>query len=176
MKNKFGFITILLALSFVAVACQPPQSTKETNMTISSPAFEANGPIPRQYTCDGQNINPPLKFGGLPADAKSLALIVDDPDAPNGTFVHWVVADIPAGTTMVNEHDPLAQATAGRNGSGKTGYTGPCPPSGTHHYHFKLFALDTLLNLSQPDAKQLEEAMQSHIMGQTELVGVYQRQ
>lgn len=184
MQNKFFFVIIIAALSFVAAGCHNPNTAKltarpqqagEPTMTISSPAFGPGELIPKQYTCDGQNINPPLKLEGTPAEAKSLALVVDDPDAPGGTFVHWVVANINPGTTIINEHDPLPQATHGTNGYGNNGYAGPCPPSGTHHYHFKLFALDTMLDVNNPDAKTLEQAMQGHLIGHAELVSLYQK-
>ena len=111
-------------------------------MKITSPAFSDNGAIPAKYGCKGADTSPPLAFSGIPADAKSLTLIVDDPDAPGGTFRHWSVTNIPPGTTSVAEGQPPAGGSEGQNGFGKKGWGGPCPPSGTHHYVFTLSALD----------------------------------
>src|SRR5207249_9097014 len=118
----------------------------EGTMKISSSAFTHNGSIPAKYTCDGSDSIPPLVFGDVPANTKSLALIVDDPDAPGGTFDHWIVWNIPPATTAVAEGKP-PQGISGRNGFGRNGYGGPCPPSGEHRYQFKVYALDTMLNL-----------------------------
>ncbi|PJE50485.1 MAG: YbhB/YbcL family Raf kinase inhibitor-like protein [Candidatus Yanofskybacteria bacterium CG10_big_fil_rev_8_21_14_0_10_36_16] len=145
-------------------------------MNITSPSFNNGESVPSTYTCDGGNINPPLQFSEVPKEAKSLALIVDDPDAPVGTWFHWVMWNIKPETTEIRENVPPAEATQGMTSFGKTGYGGPCPPSGQHHYHFKLYALDTELNLSQAtDAEALENAMMGHILEQAELVGTYER-
>ena len=141
------------------------------SLKVSSSAFGENKMIPSLYSCEGKNINPPLKISGLPSTAKSLAIIVDDPDAPKSTFVHWVVWNINP-ITSIDEN--FVSGVEGNNGAGKMGYTGPCPPSGTHHYHFKVYALDTMLDLKAgADDKSLLNAMDNHIVGYGELIGLY---
>lgn len=149
---------------------------------LTSTAFEDGGAIPRDYTCDGENISPPLNWNGVPNEAQSLALIVDDPDAPRGSFVHWVLYNIPPGLIElpqgVTEQGPPGKlGTHGRNDSHKLRYSGPCPPRGqTHRYFFKLFALDAPLQLEEDASKaEVEQAMQGHILAQGELVGRYGR-
>lgn len=146
-------------------------------MKINSPAFAHNGKIPSKYTCDGENISPPLLFTEIPPEAASLALICEDPDAPGKTFVHWVVWNIDSNTAEIGEGQKLEGAVEGYNDFGKNGYGGPCPPSGTHRYFFKLYALDKLLDLSPQSAKMhLESAMENHILAKAELVGLYSRE
>jgi len=151
-------------------------------ITVSSTAFEEEGMIPKKYTCDGANISPPLTFSGVPEGSRSLALISDDPDAPAGTWVHWVLFNIPPEMTGLPENVPPDETLADGSRHGVTdfghfGYGGPCPPSGTHRYFFKLYALDTVLNLSGRVTKdQLETAMQTHILAQGKLMGRYQRE
>ncbi len=149
----------------------------QRNMTIQSPVFLNDQNIPLKYTCDGQGINPPLEFSGVPEQARSLALIMHDPDAPvAGGFTHWVIYNISPMTALIPENTSPAGASLGQNGAGKTGYTGPCPPSGTHHYFFKVYALDTQLQIGNPPTKdELERAMQGHILAQARLVGLYAR-
>lgn len=151
-------------------------TTKTLNMRITSPAFENNQPIPRKYTCDGENINPPLIFADLPEEAKSLVLIVDDPDAPMGTFTHWTVWNIDPGVSFIPENSVPEGAIEGMTDFGKPGYGGPCPPSGTHRYFFKLYALNTVLIL-EPKAKvnDLMQAIKDYIIAQAELIGTYSR-
>ncbi len=150
-------------------------------LTVSSTAFSAGQPIPPLYSCRGENVSPPLAWSGAPASTKSFALILDDPDAPSGTYVHWVMYNIPAASASLPEAVPgraqLADGTLqGSNSSGGTGYTGPCPPSGTHHYHFKLYALDIMTSLSSGATKdQLLQAMQGHILAQGELIGTFSK-
>jgi Raf kinase inhibitor-like YbhB/YbcL family protein len=150
-------------------------------MELTSPAFGEGGTIPGKYTCDGADVSPPLKWNALPTGTKSLALICDDPDAPVGTWVHWVFYDIPAETEGLPEgvapiDHPEEGGTQGINDFRKIGYGGPCPPGGTHRYFFKLYALDTLLNLSPGvTKKQLLNVMDNHIVGQTQLMGKYRR-
>ena len=147
-------------------------------MKLTSPAFQHQQKIPRKYTCDGENINPPLVFVDVPQAARSLVLIVDDPDAPRGTWVHWVVYNIHPAVREVKEHSVPRDGIEGLTSSGKPGYAGPCPPSGTHRYFFKLYALDAMLVFDQPqrvDKKMVEESMKDHILEQAELVGVYSR-
>ncbi|MCW3070746.1 MAG: YbhB/YbcL family Raf kinase inhibitor-like protein [Bacteroidetes bacterium] len=142
-------------------------------LTVKSPAFENNGNIPSKYSCVGANISPPLSIKNIPVNTKSLALIMDDPDAPKGTFDHWIMWNIPVSEAIEENTFPGMQ---GLNGKQECSYTGPCPPSGTHHYHFKVYALDTRLELSQNSGKSaLQEAMEGHIIGEGELVGLYKK-
>ena len=142
---------------------------------ITSPAFENNNPIPRLYTCQGKDISPPLNIEGIPQGTKSLVLIMDDPDAPMGTWDHWVVWNIPPETTTVLEGAP--QGIEGMNSWPKKGYGGPCPPSGTHRYFFKLYALGTKLNIPENSTKRdVERAMQGNIIAQTQLIGNYKKE
>ncbi|MBI5415656.1 MAG: YbhB/YbcL family Raf kinase inhibitor-like protein [Candidatus Omnitrophica bacterium] len=159
-------------------------------MKLTSPAFEHNQMIPRKYTCQGEDINPPLAITGIPEGTQSLALIMDDPDAPMGTWVHWTVWNITPHIKEIQENmipnlapwDPASPATPlpameGITSFGKTGYGGPCPPSGTHRYFFKLYALDAQLSFKGTPSKQaLEQAMRGHILEKTELVGLYKKQ
>ncbi len=158
-----------------AVAINNIEKNLPNNMKLLSSVFKNNQSIPVKYTCDGENINPPLQINEIPKGAKTLALIVDDPDAPIGIFVHWVVWNISPSASLIGEDSVPEGATQGINGSGKNSYVGPCPPSGIHHYHFKLYALDQSLELSSSKKENLEKAMEGHILDQTELVGLYQR-
>lgn len=145
-------------------------------LTITSPAFTGGGAIPAKYTCDGADVSPPLTIGAVPAGAKSLALILDDPDAPMGTWVHWVAWNIPATTREIQENGLPAGAGQGKNDWKRNSYGGPCPPSGTHRYFFRLYALDTTLNIGSSTSKHdLEKAMQGHILAKGELMGTYKR-
>ena len=143
-------------------------------MWLTSPAFEQNGTVPSKYTCDGSNVSPPLVIGGVPPETRSLVLLVDDPDAPGGTFIHWVVYDIPPDVKIIHENtDP---GTIGTNNYKEASYRGPCPPAGTHRYFFKLYALDRELGLSPGQSKiQVERAMTGHIIEQAQLIGLYER-
>jgi Raf kinase inhibitor-like YbhB/YbcL family protein len=153
--------------------------------TISSPAFAPNDPIPAKYTCEGADISPPLQWSGAPEGTKSFALIVDDPDAPDPAkpqrvYVHWVVYNIPASVTRLPENAAKSGlppgAMQGTNDFGKQTYGGPCPPIGRHHYHFKLYALDTeLKGLKNPTKAQLEKAMVGHTLDSTQLIGTYEK-
>jgi len=144
---------------------------------LSSSAFDEGEPIPVKYTCDGEDVSPPLRWSGVPAGTRSLALIADDPDAPRGTFVHWILFGIPPQTTELVEGQQLSGVAQGRNDFGRTGYGGPCPPRGNpHRYFFKLYALDTDLQLPPGATKQdLLRAMEGHIIAEGQLMGVYQR-
>ncbi len=138
--------------------------------------FENNNEIPSEYTCQGADISPELSIEDVPENAKSLALIMDDPDAPIGTWDHWVVFNIPTETKKIAKGTEPS-GVAGKNSWGKTGYGGPCPPSGTHRYFFKLYALDATLDLGEgSDKKDLEKAMQGHIIDKAELIGTYKKQ
>lgn len=146
-------------------------------MKITSTAFQHNGNLPSKYTCDGQGINPPLAFSEVPANAKSLVLISDDPDAPSGTFVHWTLWNIDPKITEISENSVPAGTTQGITSYGKEGYGSPCPPSGVHRYYFKLYALDEKISLpSSVKADSLEKTMSGHILAQAELIGLYSRQ
>ena len=144
---------------------------------LTSAAFDGGGTIPRKYSCDGENVSPPLSWSGIPDGTQSLALIVDDPDAPGRTYVHWVLFNIPPGQDGLPEGVQNA-GVGGKNNANKTVYSGPCPPRGsTHRYFFRLYALDTQLNLSPGATKaDLLQAMEGHILAQGELMGKYQRQ
>ena len=151
-------------------------------ITITSTAFREGEPIPSKYTCDGINVSPPLNWDDPPENAESFALIGDDPDAPMGTWVHWVVYNIPADVREFPENVPSSPtlsngAVQGITDFRSTGYGGPCPPSGTHRYFFKIYALDTMLNLG-PGAtkKQLIDAMRGHVLAEGQLMGTYKRQ
>ncbi|MCL4398074.1 YbhB/YbcL family Raf kinase inhibitor-like protein [Patescibacteria group bacterium] len=143
-------------------------------MQISSPAFANQEAIPPIYTCDGDGINPPLEISDVPAEAQSLVLIVDDPDAPNGTFDHWLLWNINPTITEIPEGTTPAEAVAGTNSARKTGYIPPCPPEGVHHYRFMLSALNKLLTLEPgADRDELEEAIKNAVIARAELVGLY---
>lgn len=143
---------------------------------LTSPAFNHGSQIPSRYTCDGENINPHLIIHGVPAGAKSLALVVEDPDAPAGLWIHWVLWNIPPETKEIREHTAPWGAEEGLNTRKKSGYDGPCPPSGTHRYFFRLFALDTKVKLPVESQKEsLDAAMEQHILATTELMGTYSR-
>lgn len=144
-------------------------------MKITSSVFENNRMIPAKYTCDGENINPLLEISDAPDGAKSLALIVDDPDAPMGTFVHWVLYNINPGIDSIKTGSIPEGGKEAENSSGKKNYIGPCPPSGVHHYHFKLYALDIVSGAGVSSRKELEMAMEGHIIEQAELVGLYHK-
>jgi len=142
-------------------------------MKIISSAFENNAKIPAKYTCDGENINPPLSFLDISANAKSLVLIMDDPDAPSGTWVHWMVFNIDPKIDEVSENSLPKGGIEGMTSFGKNSYGGPCPPSGVHRYFFKLYALDAILNLTTPDKATLEKEMQGHVVDKAELISLY---
>src|SRR5882672_228265 len=159
--------------------------SKAMSIKVTSPAFQPGGPIPSKYTCEGQDISPPLAWSGAPAATKSFALIVDDPDAPDPAkpqrvYVHWVVYNLPATTTALAENGSkkgvLRGGVQGKNDWGKAEYGGPCPPIGRHRYFFKLYALDTeLTGLSSPTKADVERAMKGHVVDSGELIGTYQK-
>lgn len=148
---------------------------------ITSAAFSDNGMMPPKYTCDGENISPPLKWEGVPEKARTLALIADDPDAPNGTWTHWVLFNLSASArelpeNILPEKQPASVASQGTNDFKKIGYGGPCPPGGTHRYFFKLYALDAELKLDAGATKdELLKAMEGHILAEGQLVGKYEK-
>lgn len=146
-------------------------------MKLTSPAFSHNKAIPAQYTCDGANISPALQWSDIPEYTNSFALIVDDPDAPAKVWVHWILFNIPDTTQSLFENSKIGPFLQGATDfNGKRGYGGPCPPSGTHHYHFTLYALDIMLDLpAGANKEELIKAMHDHILEQTTLIGTYQR-
>lgn len=174
-----GLVTALLA------GCEyreQPLKEEEMALTISSPAFKEGDRIPTKYTCEGQDVSPPLAWSEPPAGTRSLALIVDDPDAPGGVFTHWVLFNIPAESrelppAVPTQAELATGARQGTNDFGKIGYGGPCPPPGRpHRYQFTLYALDQSLDLKGGvSKKQLLSAMQGHILAQGRLTGTYQR-
>jgi hypothetical protein len=194
------FSAALMLIFAVSVSCQENESaqqeeTQETasttkadtekpdvdanGLTISSTAFEHEGMIPSKYTCDSLDVSPPLQISGVPEKTRSLVLIVDDPDAPNKTWVHWVLYNLPPDTESLPENFPTdaeleSGARQGVTDFGSTGYGGPCPPSGTHRYFFKLYALDTMLDIEGEGTKaEVTEAMKGHILAQAQLMGKY---
>ena len=170
----FFFLIILLTLPF-------EKAKGGGAMKLTSSAFVEGGMIPGKYTCDGADVSPPLKWDSLPDGTKSLVLICDDPDAPMGTWVHWVYYDIPAKAKelpekIISDEHPASGGVQGINDFRRVGYGGPCPPSGTHRYFFKLYALDTLLDLGPGATKgQVIKVMENHIIGNAQLMGKYKR-
>ena len=145
-------------------------------MELSSRAFEHGERIPPRYTCDGPNVSPPLTIAGVPQGARALALVMDDPDAPAGTWDHWVVWNIPPETVEIAE-DTEPEGVQGITDFGVPGYGGPCPPSGTHRYQFRLYALDRELDLAEGSTKdQLETVVKEHVLAEARLTGLYRRQ
>lgn len=192
LQNGPGFFSIDPKQMVLWVICfllftAPANVAKEVNksMELTSPGFAHQADIPKKYTCDGEDVSPGLVWSGIPAGAKSLALIADDPDAPDPanprmTWVHWVLYNIPVSSDALPEaaaEQNLPEGTLqGLNDWKRTGYGGPCPPIGKHRYFFKLYALDTVLpDLGEPTKSQLESKMQGHVIDQTDLIGRYQR-
>ena len=155
-----------------------PQTT-DGSIKLTSTAFKEGEPIPRQYTCDGVNVSPSLEWSGVPKSAKTLVIFADDPDAPAGAWVHWVLYNLPADNIGMVENLPAtdelrAGGFQGKNDFGKIGYGGPCPPSGTHRYFFKIYALDSELPLKASATKaEVEKAMEGHVVAQGQLMGTY---
>ena len=144
-------------------------------MKLTSPAFTEGSAIPSEYTCDGADASPELSIADAPPNAKSLVLICDDPDAPAGTWDHWIVFNIPASTKNIAKGTE-PPGVAGKNSWGKTGYGGPCPPSGTHKYFFKLYALDIELDLASGASKaEIMDAMKGHVVAEAKLMGTYKK-
>ena len=175
-----GFAIILSACATGAI---PTEVAVTTQLTITSDAFANGQSIPAKYSCIGRNISPPLMWNEPPAGTQSFALIMDDPDAPFGTWVHWVLYNIPMSTRSLQEDLPITGKNAdpnaiyvGKNSSGNVGYDGPCPPSGTHRYFFKLYALDTTISLLPGATKEkILKEMEGHILAQGELMGTFSK-
>lgn len=180
-----ALITVGAGLASAIAINAREKEVSAMSLTLVSSAFRHNGDIPAHYTCDGDDVSPPLSWSGVPAGTRSLALILDDPDAPDPkapkmTWVHWVLYNIPPAATELPEHvgtKNLPQGTLeGVNDWKRAGYGGPCPPVGRHRYFHKLYALDTVLpDMNRPTKAKLESAMRGHIVSQAEIVGTYQR-
>ena len=180
MRNIFLLIVAInIVLSACGTSTTPTEAAVTNQLTIKSDAFVSGQSIPAKYTCIGRNISPPLTWNEPPAGTQSFALIMDDPDAPVGTWVHWVLYNIPLAKRDLQEDLPITGKNmdpnaiyVGKNSSGNIGYDGPCPPSGTHRYIFKLYALDTTINLLPGVTReQILKEMDGHILAQSELVG-----
>jgi Raf kinase inhibitor-like YbhB/YbcL family protein len=183
-RGRLAGTALVLFLSAIGLAARGafPAKLPKGTMQLTSTAFKAGEAIPAQYTCDGKNISPPLQWTGTPAETKSFVLIVDDPDAPNGTWTHWLAYDLPSGTNELSENVPPSQFIAGKAKQGlndfkRLGYGGPCPPPGKpHRYFFKLYALDALLDLKPGvGRREIEGAIGPHLLAQGQLIGTYQR-
>lgn len=176
MRPLVFFLVLLLGAVFPISGALGKEGKRMTELKITSPTFVTNGYIPAHYTCDGNDVNPPLEIADLPPGTKTLALIVDDPDAPRGMWVHWVVWNIAPTAHTIREDSVPAGSSQGKNDWKRNSYGGPCPPSGVHRYFFKLYALDTRLNLGAGATKSdLEKAMGGHIIATAELIGLYKR-
>jgi hypothetical protein len=163
-----------------------PEAPKMNTIRLQSPAFADGGAIPKLYTCDGTDVSPPLEWSGVPDSARSVALVVEDPDAPRGTWTHWVLFDIPPDVVKLPEGLPTQDrvelgpdgkvATQGKNDFGRVGYGGPCPPGGTHHYVFRIYALDVQPSLGPGTTReQLLRSIESHVLAEGRLTGLYSR-
>jgi len=167
MKKCIVFVSIIFGIACLAMA------EGGAIMELRSPEFKNNEFIPKKFTCRGENVNPALTVDSIPAGTESIALICDDPDAPGGTWVHWVIFDMPV-ISKINENS--APGRQGRNDFGRDRYDGPCPPFGIHRYIFKIYALDTRLNLKEGISKHnLEQAMADHILAKAELTGLFKK-
>jgi len=180
MRTAVFIAGIIVALSSLYVIFNSviinSNKQEKLSMNITSSAFDHNKSIPEKYTCDGDNINPALSFSDIPDDTKSLVLIVDDPDAPVGLWVHWIMWNISPDTTDIAENSVTKEAIEGTTSFGRPGYGGPCPPDGEHRYFFKIYALDTDLDLPKDvDKNILEEKMVGHVLDKAELIGLYNR-
>ena len=182
-KMIFGVCILVSAIFFFGGRHDAISASKGgEKMKITSSAFAEGNMITAKYTCDGRDISPPLEWKDVPSGTKSFALISDDPDAPRGTWVHWVIYNIPPNVTKFDENIPRDKEfkngmRQGSNDWPQIGYGGPCPPSGTHRYYFKLYALDTMLGLKPEATKaQLAQAMKGHILAEAQLMGKYSKQ
>lgn len=190
MKLLAG-LTLLISIVLIGCATRPrpaaltngasPLLQNTNSIKLTSTAFKEGELIPRQYTCDGVNVSPSLEWSGAPKTARTLVIIADDPDAPAGTWVHWVLYNLPADNIGMVENLPAtdelrAGGFQGKNDFGKIGYGGPCPPSGTHRYFFKIYALDSQLSLKAGATKaEVEKSMEGHVVSQGQLMGMYRR-
>jgi Raf kinase inhibitor-like YbhB/YbcL family protein len=176
MRNIAARLSVVLLAGFVLSGCKSEtrEPTATNHMQISSTSFSAGGVIPEKYSSYGQNVSPALTWTDVPAGTESIVLLVEDPDAPKPQpFVHWLVYNIPPSTTSIAEGQPPT-GVVGTNGTGSIGYYGPKPPSGTHHYHFKVFAVDRQLSLKEGASKEdVMKAIDYHTLGQGEIVATY---
>lgn len=172
---------MILGLLLLLAACSAAEEGASRSLQLTSPAFTDGQPLPKEFTCDGDDISPALQWDNLPTGTTSLALIMDDPDAPGGTWVHWVMYDMPGESTGLAQGvlagNVPGGGTQGSNSWNRNDYGGPCPPTGSHRYFFKLYALDGPLNLGPgADKDTLLEAMEGHILAQGRLMGTYERE
>ena len=175
MKAMTGLF-LFVPLALVVNSSAQTENAAAPSLKVTSSAFSDGGKIPRKYTCDGSNVNPPLRIENLPNTVKNLALIVDDPDAPGRTWTHWLVWNIDPKTTEIGENSAPQNAVQGTSDFGNARYGGPCPPSGTHHYYFRVYALDGPLSLPPSTTKSaLEKAMTGHVIAKGNLMGTYSR-
>lgn len=169
-------VVIGLVFGYIKRVRSKPTNNNMTNFSVTSPAFSEGKMIPPKYTCDGPGMRPELNFSGIPAKAKSLAIIVDDPDAPRGNFNHWIAWNIDPKISKLAESTFPEGGVQGINDAGKDNFVGPCPPSGTHRYYFKAYALDVILDIpSSAKKNRLWEAMKGHITAEGQLMGKYER-
>ncbi len=181
MTNKSKIAATIIALAVIGIIIASANSERGDSMKelkVSSSAFAHNGYIPAKYACDGENVSPPLLIEGIPENAESLVLIMDDPDAPVGTWDHWILINIPVNhdRTAVSIRENAAPGTQVLNSFGRHEYGGPCPPSGTHRYFFKAYALDEELKVNPDSGKRgVEKAMEGHIVAKGEMIGLYKR-
>jgi Raf kinase inhibitor-like YbhB/YbcL family protein len=187
--RRVSFLLSLVLLMFLGCARPEPGGTQSSptpnqdkpEIKLTSTAFKEGESIPRAYTCDGVSVSPPLEWSGVPKTAKTIAIVADDPDAPGGTWVHWVLYNLPAANIGLVENlaateNLTAGGFQGKNDFGKVGFGGPCPPSGTHRYFFRIYALDSELPLKAGATKaELIKAMEGHTVGQGQLMGTYRR-
>jgi Raf kinase inhibitor-like YbhB/YbcL family protein len=177
MKTMIGLLFLIALATPVIGLAQAQSAPGPTSLKVTSSAFSDGGKIPKKYTCDSSNASPPLRIENLPKTAKSLALIVDDPDAPGRTWTHWLLWNIEPKTAEIREDSVPQNAVQGTSDFGSARYGGPCPPSGSHRYYFKAYALDITLSLPSSAKKAaLERAMAGHIVAKGSLIGTYSRE
>jgi Raf kinase inhibitor-like YbhB/YbcL family protein len=173
LKPLLAIVTFAVSLTNSVLSAKVPW---EVTMNLSSPDFGEGEDIPERYTCEGKDVSPTLKIGGVPKEAKGLVLIVDDPDAPGGNFTHWLLWNIGPDQAEILTNSLPHHAVQGMNDFGKSKYSGPCPPSGTHRYYFRLYALDTTLTLpASTKRKVIDSAIKGHIIAEATLMGRYAR-
>lgn len=186
MKSALIIPLVLITLIIIAITVfltlRSPHSIEQgikpadNMLKITSPAFTQDSVIPQKYTCKGENVNPPILIEGVPENAKSLVLIVDDPDAPGGTFTHWILLNINPKTTEIKENSVPSGATSGINDFRNVEYQGPCPPSGTHRYFFTVYALDTTFAFTEvPDRQATDKLIENHIITQGQLMAKFSK-
>lgn len=176
MKAMIGLLSLIAVTTPVIGLAQAQSAPGPASLKVTSSAFSDGGKIPGKYTCDGSNVNPPLRIENLPKAVKSLALIVDDPDAPGQTWTHWLLWNIDPKGTEIRENSVPQNAAQGTSDFGSARYGGPCPPSGSHRYYFKAYALDTVLSLPSSATKAaVEKAIAGHVVAKGSLMGTYSR-